>query len=111
MSEQSPQFVDFHVQQSTDFKTNLATGCYASLTPNGLINLSFYIDRLPIPDLVTYTVENNKLGPEKSSSIRKGFIRELQQGIILDVQTAKNLLSGLQQIIRMQEESTKAMNS
>lgn len=60
-------------------------------------------------------VENNRLGPEKSSSIRKGLIREFQQGILLDIQSAKGLISGLQQTVkihedRILEENIKAAN-
>ena len=111
MAEQPPVVLNYHVLQSPDFKTAFATGTYASITPGGLINLSFYLDRHPLPDLVTRTVENNVFGPENPSSIRNGIIRELQQGIILDIQAAQGLIAGLLQLVKIHEENTKAMNA
>ncbi|WP_157887042.1 hypothetical protein [Hymenobacter sp. PAMC 26628] len=99
--------VDFHVVQSHDFKTSYASGIYSSVTPGGLINLSFYVDRLPLPDLMTFFVENNTLGPEKARSARNGIVREVQQGVLLDMQTVKNVINSLQTMMTAFEASNQ----
>lgn len=106
MSEQPAATVDFHIIQSQDFKTFYANGVFSSIAPSGLVNLNFYIDRLPLPDLMTYAIENNMLGPEKARSIRNGIVREVQQGALLDIQTVKNVISSLQALITAYEAST-----
>lgn len=106
MSEQPEATIDFHFIQSQDFRTLYASGVYSSITPNGLINLNFYIDRQPLPDLMTFSIDNNMLGPEKARSIRNGIVREVQQGALLDMQTVKNVVKSLQMLIAAYEAST-----
>jgi len=105
MSEQPAATVDIHLTQSQDFKTSYASGLYSSISPGGFVNLNFYIDRQALPDLVTYSIVNNSLGPEIARSMRGGIVRELQRGVLLDINTVKNVMGALQAMISAYEQT------
>jgi hypothetical protein len=107
MSEQTKDSLDFHHVESAGFRTTYASGVVASLSLNGMVNLTFYIDRAPTPDLITYKIDGNKIGAETNRIVRSGVLRELQQGILVDVQTATNIIKVLQQMIDMHKSSAE----
>lgn len=109
MQEQPAATIDFHVIQSHDFKTLYASGLYSSTTLNGLVNLNFFIDRQPLPDLMTYSIDNNVLGNEKTRIIRSGIVREVQQGVVMDIQTAKNVITLLTSLIATHEQNNNVV--
>lgn len=111
MSETEKGTLDFHHIKSPDFKTGYASGLFANLTPNGLINLTFYIDRNPIPDLISFNIEDGKLGQESNKITRKGIVREVQHGVLVDVNTLKNVITVLEQALKMHQSQLEQIAS
>ena len=101
-SEDTTEF-DVHYVKSNDFKTCLSTGAIGGVTPNGLIDINFFVDRNPIPKKITYKIENGKLGSDIETEGKEGSIREVTTGIIMDLNTAKSLINWLDEKIKIIE--------
>ena len=87
-----------------DFKTSLATGVYGGVAPNGLININFFNDRAVLPDSETIEINEQGLQIGTLIEVKDGDIaRELQTGILLDVNTARIVVRWLESRIREQE--------
>lgn len=100
--------VDFHYIKNSDFKTVLADGTISSLTPAGYINLNFYLERFPIPDTITRKVKDGIVGEEIGQiSNRNGIIREVNVGVVLDIETAKGVAKSLNELISKFDEFSK----
>jgi hypothetical protein len=91
-----------------DFKISIVTGVYGGVTSNGLINVNFFNERAVIPD--SSTVEVNEAGIIVGQPVdeRDGDImRELQSGLLMDVNTAKVIIKWLESKIKDQERIQK----
>ncbi len=80
---------DVHFLKNSDFRTSFASGVFGGLTPQGLINCNFYIDRAPLPNRITYQVTPPHAQLNRENEFeregKKGIIREVPFGIIIDV--------------------------
>ncbi len=88
-----------HYLKSSLYRTVHADGAYGGVTPKGLLDVSFYSERRPIPSYVVHHVQpNGSLGTEiRENRISKdGIIRDLEVGIMLDLDTGRSLLAWLQ---------------
>jgi hypothetical protein len=105
--DQKKILLDIHFLKSNDFRTVFASGIYGGPTPNGLINVNFFTDRSPLPNRVTYEIDptNPVLKQEKEKEGRKGFVREVHFGVVLDINTAKATIEWLQTQIETIEKS------
>lgn len=96
----SPNYRQIHVD-----------GAYGGLTTRGLINLSFYAERLPIPKASDFDItEQGTVGNFSSNSedSKTGIIREYDFGIYMDLPAAKSLVDFLSTKIT---ELQKLLNS
>lgn len=99
--------VTFHYIKDPSFRTSVTTGAIGGLTIHRLININFYIDRTPIPQSITNSVnQDGTLGNEVNRDSKQGVVREVQFGLEMDVRTAKDIIDFLQQMI-IQVESIK----
>ncbi len=80
-----------HFIKNSDFKTVLGSGIFGGITSGGFINMVIYTERVPLPDSITIEIEEEtgEVKGEISRETRDGTLRELQMGIILDINTAK----------------------
>ena len=100
-----------------------ADGVVGGPTPKGLLFLSFFNERNPIPQQVVYSIEKSaeregwaKLGREITEErvSRQSVVRETELGVLLDLETAEKLhewLTGQIEALRKQrnrsDRSTK----
>jgi hypothetical protein len=83
--------------KSYDFKISLATGVYGGIATNGLINVNFFNERAVLPDSQTIEIDENGKTIGKEIDERDGDItRELQSGILIDINAAKVVINWLQ---------------
>lgn len=74
-------------------------GAYGGITSRGLINISLFAERSPIPKSSVFQItEENQIGDfvKHSSESKEGIIREFEVGFYMDINIAKalnNLLS------------------
>lgn len=95
---QPNQHLTYHYQKSSQYRVVHADGAYGGLTPTLGVFISFFNERLPIPQKVTHSVEAaGTLGPEISHESKEGIIREVEVGVIFDETVARSLLTWLQQ--------------
>ena len=95
-------------QNSTFHRTVFAGGVWAGVTPNGLVQLGFFNDLRPMPEMVTHGVVNDELGPEIETLEKKGIVREVETTVLLPLPMAKSLLPLIQQMIDQLEAIQKA---
>ncbi len=91
-----PKKITIHNKISTNYKQVHADGAYAGITPRGLINISFYGERTPIPKASDFKItEDNQLGEliSNSAESKSGILREFEFGVYLDVTTTKALIT------------------
>lgn len=102
--------LEFHYIKSPHFKSFLASGAYGGIGPNGLINMSFYIERTPIPQKLVFEVKDGLPGNEivEERIGKGGFIREIDCNIMIDLNTAINLREWLDSNIKTLETVIKA---
>ncbi len=88
-----------------DFKAALATGVFGGITSSGLINANFFSDRVVIPD--SQTIELNEIGEPQGEPIDQkdgDIVREMQSGVLMDVNTARVIAGWIQDKIKEHEE-------
>jgi len=69
-------------------------GAYGGITTRGLINISFFSERSPIPTGSVFTItEQGKLGEliGDFEGSKKGIVREFEIGVYMDITIAKAL--------------------
>ncbi|MGB0036504.1 MAG: hypothetical protein WBP79_13625 [Candidatus Acidiferrales bacterium] len=105
--EQIPSSITFHYIKSNFFRVVHADGAMGGFTPRGQIFFSLYSERAPLPDVTVQNVENNgQLGNEiiEQRKGSEGILRELEVGVVMDVQVAQSLVVWLQERIKIAEQ-------
>lgn len=94
MNEQTQQ-LDTHFIKNIDFKTVFGSGFYGGFTPSGHLNVFVYTERVPIPKRISFQINPDpsspSIGPEIEREGKSGLIREVQFGVLFDVNTAQAL--------------------
>jgi hypothetical protein len=81
--------IEFHYLKVTDYRTFHADGAVGGLTPKGGISITFFSERPAIPQSVTQALdESGQLGAEIRRVGKKGLVRELECGVVMDKETA-----------------------
>jgi hypothetical protein len=97
--------VTFHIIKTAAYETHHADGAVCGLQPGGRAFLGFYVERPPIPQELTQELNpDGSLGKILSAQGKTGYIREVQTGIILDLETAKLLKNQLDALFENAEE-------
>jgi hypothetical protein len=80
-----------HFVKNNDFKTVPGSGVFGGITNSGLINMVIFTERVPLPENIILEIDD-ELGTikrEVSRDIKEGTMRELQMGVLFDIETAK----------------------
>jgi hypothetical protein len=80
-----------HFVKNNDFKTVPGSGVFGGITSSGLINMVIFTERVPLPENIIVEIDD-ELGTikrEVSREIKQGTMRELQMGVLFDIETAK----------------------
>lgn len=109
------QELEFHFEQTPYYRTIHADGFWGGPTGNGLIYMSAYSERKPIPTKLVHKIdlEGNRmsLGGETARETQQGVIREIEIGIYMNVQTAVSLRNWLSEKISELERVTAEIES
>ena len=92
-----------------DYNPLYINGAQGGINPLGEIVINFYLERNALPNSQTYIIENDKIGPEKSDEVEpedwdNSFVRVIQNGVIMNYQTAKEIHKWLGQHIKNLEK-------
>lgn len=89
--------------KSNFFRVVHADGLVGSVTPKRDIFISFYNERIPIPDSIVYELSPKGAVISEVESERitttKGVIREMEVGVVLDLADARSLIDWLRQMV------------
>jgi hypothetical protein len=103
-----PKRLEFSYRESPAYRTVSVQGAYGGLTPRGDIFLGVYSERTHFPDTSILEIgPQGELGPEKFR-ITQGVVREVQVGLMMDLNTAKSLQDWLKTHIETLEAALKA---
>src|SRR5438874_1780807 len=86
------QLVRFDYIKSNLFRVIHADGVVGGLTPRLDIHMDFWSERFPIPQRVVHTLtDDGTLGEELKTErlTREGIVREVEAGVVLDLEVAK----------------------
>lgn len=101
-----PSSVTQNYIKSQFFRVVHADGAVGGFTPRGGIFMSLFSERAPLPDVTVQAVENGQLGQEiiEQRKGSEGIIRELEVGVLMDVNMAESLVAWLQERIKVAKE-------
>ena len=109
--------VRFHYIKSNAFRVIHVDGVIGGPTPNGNLHASFFNERAPVPTMAEYELspvsENSaQLGKQIGRAGKDGFVREVEVGVMMNLDMAKKLHAWLgEQIASMTEPEEKADGS
>ncbi len=100
-----PKTVDVHYIKTLNYRSYHADGIFGGLTPSGKVYMEFFIQRLPTPQVIEYNVTPDRtIGDEVKRTGKKGFIREIEAGLVMDISVAKILKNWLEKRIEQAEK-------
>lgn len=105
--------VRFHYIKSNAYRVVHADGVVGGPTPSGLVHVSFFSERLPIPTVVDHAVSDigggrGTLGNEIAREGKKGVVREVEVGVVMTLDTAKLLRAWLDDNITRLETALRS---
>lgn len=102
---EKPRTVDFEYIKSGDYRVIYADGVHGGPTPRGMVQLSFYAERTPIPRKIVHQILDNQLGPELRDrrESRSGIIRQVAATVVMSLDTARSLREWLDEKIEILE--------
>ncbi len=103
--EQTARTVEIDYTRNSLYRIVYAAGAWGGVTPQGLILMSVYSEYGQVPGSMTYEfpaaggelVERNRVG-------KQGFVRELEVGVLLSVDTARAIREWLAAKIEQLEQ-------
>ncbi|MCH8253928.1 MAG: hypothetical protein IID06_01115 [Gemmatimonadetes bacterium] len=93
--------VIYHFIKSNLFRVVHADGAHGGVTPQGFIQMNFYSERFPIPRETHHRLEKNLPEIREERVARKGAVREVEVGVIMNASAATNLVKWLNTKIRL----------
>lgn len=93
-----------------DYNPRYANGAYGGLTSRGEISVNFFYERPALPKEQIHAIENGKIGelisndPDDNAAT---LVRVIESGVILNIQTAKQVVDWLQAKISIIEKLKK----
>ena len=105
--QKMPSKIKFNYIKSNHFRVVHADGVIGNGTPRNDLFMSFYSERIPLPDVLTYEIDKRgKVGKEllEERDIKSdGIIREMEVGVVVDLDMAKALVVWLASVIQQIE--------
>lgn len=102
---EKPRTVKFEYIKSGDYRVIYADGVHGGPTPRGMVQLSFYAERSPIPRKIVHQIVDNQLGPEvrDQRESRTGIIRQVAATVVMSLDSARSLREWLDEKIEVLE--------
>jgi hypothetical protein len=102
-----PKSVELHYIKTGSYRSYHVDGVFGGVTPNRKLYIEFFIQRQVTPKVVEHKVnDDGTVGEEIRRESKKGLVREIEAGIVMDIEIAKSLKEWLDEKIKKVEEST-----
>ncbi len=106
-----PEQMDVHYLKTNSYRTYYMDGIFGGVTPNAKLYVELFLQRSPTPQIIQYSVEKNgNLGKELKRIGKEGLIREIEAGLVMDIQTAKVFRDWLDNKIEEFEKMTNSLS-
>ena len=101
--------VDIHYIKTNNYRTYHVDGIFGGLTPDAKkIYIELFVQRSVTPKRIQYEVKGNRIGKEIGSREGlDGLVREIESGIVMDVEVAKVLRDWLDKNIEISDKKGK----
>ena len=87
-----PSEVTFHYIKSNHFRVIHVDGAHGGPVPQvNAIQIALFSERVPIPQQITHSLRDHKLGDELSRVGRDGVVREVEAELIVSIDNAETL--------------------
>jgi|CryGeyStandDraft_13_1057135.scaffolds.fasta_scaffold05214_2 hypothetical protein len=86
--------VHFIYRKSPSFRNYHVDGIYGGITGRGFLQLDFFVEKHPLPDEETYSIDQKGLSLENKKS-STSVIREVEGGLVMDYNMMKSLKAWL----------------
>ena len=102
---------EYHYIKTNDFRSVFVTGAIGGPTVLGLLDMNVFIDRPAIPTSTKHAItEKQTIGEEVSKVVREGSIREVQIGLLMDINVARAIKGWLDSNILILEKQLNDIN-
>ena len=94
------------------YNPKYVNGAYGGINSRGEIVINFYLERMPLPHSQTFEIESGKIYQENieeraPKDLMSSVVRFVENGIILNYNTAKHIHEWLGDHIRSMEKSNE----
>ncbi len=84
-----PKEMEFHFLKTNNYRSFYIDGAFGGITPSGLLAMDLFLERRPTPRKMIHAIEENgKLGSVIEKETKEGIIREIECGLIMNIDTA-----------------------
>ncbi|MDD2331247.1 MAG: hypothetical protein PHI68_01200 [Candidatus Cloacimonetes bacterium] len=93
--------ITFKYKFSPDYNPLYINGAYGGVNESGDIVVNFYLERHCLPNTEEYAIKENQLMKlsNEPTDLNSSWLRFVQNGIVMNLHTAKNIVQWLQQKI------------
>lgn len=111
--DQAQDTISFHYIKSDDFRVVYAEGAHGGPTPRGLLQMSFWSERAPIPRVTVHELQKGRLGPEVRTlrESREGIVRDISVSVLLTPEHARSVRDWLTRHIEQIEALADASDA
>jgi hypothetical protein len=104
-----PKEITFHYIKTPSYRSYHVDGVFGSLTPRGNLYCEFFIDRNVTPQTAVHELskDGHLSGTPKKTTGKEGFVREIECGIIMDIDTVYNFREWLDDKIEKYKKDIK----
>ncbi len=81
----------FHFIKSNFYRVVHGDGIFGGITPTGKIQMAVFSQRHPFPQVTVHRMDGNLIGPEIERISKDGIVREIEVGIVMDLELAISL--------------------
>lgn len=99
--------VKFRYVKSNFFRVIHADGAWGGLSPRGDIHISFYNERVGIPDSSSFMIADGEIVKPEEFKHSSRLVREVEADVVVDLTTAKSLRAWLTHKIEALESLIK----
>lgn len=78
-----------------DYNPIYINGAYGGVNTQGEIVVNFYFERLPLPNTAEIDTSNNQISKQEPVDLDKSLVRFIQNGVVMNLDTAKQIHSWL----------------
>jgi hypothetical protein len=98
-----------------DYSPVYVNGAHGGVSPRGELVMNFYLERQPLPNAISHEITSaGTIGPETAvepTDLGQSLVRQVTNGVVINLQTARELQYWLGEKIREMEALEQARSA